>query len=108
MRVDKIAGIILVVASLSLVVSSAATAGQQWLLMSRHGECVEIGSLKRKIPDLGDIADPYSFIELMRQRGHEVELNEISAGNGKAVEVKVPYQGLFLVFVMSEMCQRAK
>ena len=74
--------------------------------MSRHGDCVEVGSLKRRIPDLGDVSDPYSFIRLMRQRGHQVSSNEISEAKGKAVEVKVPEKGLALIFVAPELCDK--
>jgi hypothetical protein len=107
MRTNTIAGIFLSTALLGFVMLAVASAETQWLLMSRDGECVEIGSLKRKIPDLGDISDPYSFVKLMRQKGYEVSSNEISGANGKAVEVKVPERGLFLVFVVPEMCQQS-
>ena len=65
----------------------------------------EIASLKRRIPDLGDVSDPDSFIKLMRQRGHQVSSNEISVARGKAVEVKVPEKELFLIFVAPEVCE---
>ena len=101
-------GMVSVLATLlGLVMPLEAASAQQWLLMSREGECVEIASLRRKIPDLGEINDPYSFIRLMRQKGHEVSSNEISETNGKAVEVKVPEKGLFLIFVAPEMCQQS-
>jgi len=77
----------------------------QWFLMSRHGECAEIQSLKRKVPDLGDVRDPSAFIKLMRDKGYQVMPNEVSTPNGKVVEVKVPEQELSLMFVTSEVCQ---
>ena len=85
---------------------SVAASGQQWFLMARHGECVEIDRLKRKIPELGDINDPYSFVKLMRQKGHTVASAEIPETKGKAIEVKVPEKGLSLVFVTPELCQK--
>lgn len=106
MRIGKMAVVTLIAASLGCVTPLEAASGQRWMLMSRHGDCVEIGSLRRKIPDLGEINDPYSFIRLMRQNGHEVISNEISGTKGKAVEVKVPEKSLFLIFVEPEMCQQ--
>ncbi len=88
-------------------VSSVAVLGQQWLLMARHGECMEVGTLKRKVPDLGEINDPYSFVKFMRQKGHTVTSAEVIETKGKAVEVKVPEEGLSLVFVTPELCQKS-
>ena len=80
---------------------------QQWFLMARHGECMEVEGLKRKVPDLADIKDPYSFIKFMRQKGHTVTFSEMTEVKGKAVEVKVPEKDLFLIFVTAELCQEA-
>jgi hypothetical protein len=85
---------------------SVALAAAQWMLMARHGECVEVESLKRVVPDLGDVRDPYSFVNLMRQRGHQVSSNEVAGSNGKAVEVKVAEKELSLVFVAPELCEK--
>lgn len=75
--------------------------------MSRHGECAEIQSLKRKVPDLGDVRDPSAFIKLMRDKGYQVMPKEASTPNGKVVEGKVPEQELSLMFVTSEVCQQS-
>lgn len=85
---------------------SDSFAAAEWFLMSRHGECVEIQSLKRKVPDLGDVRDPSAFIKLMRDKGYQVTVSEISTPTGKAVEVKVPERELSLVFVPPEVCQQ--
>lgn len=84
-----------------------AVSGQQWFLMARHGECVEIDKIKRKVPDLGAISDPYTFVKLMQQKGYTVSSAEISETKGKAIEVKVPEKELFLVFVTPELCQNS-
>lgn len=76
--------------------------------MSRHGECVEIQSLTRKVSDLGDARDPTAFIKLMRGKGHQVLVNEISMPNGKAVEVNVPERELAVIFVTPEVCQQSE
>ncbi|MBI5074366.1 MAG: hypothetical protein HZB62_04260 [Nitrospirae bacterium] len=89
-----------------MVFPPSAKAEPRWLLMARHGDCVEIESLKRKIPDLGDINDPFSFIRFMNEKGHRADSNELPAGKGRAVEVSVPELQLFLLFVTSEMCQQ--
>jgi hypothetical protein len=83
----------------------AQPTGSQWLLMSREGDCSEIQVLKRKIPDLGDVRDPDSFVKLMRAKGLQVTSNEISGPKGKAVEVKVPEKELFLLFVPAASCE---
>jgi len=81
-----------------------AFSAERWLLMARHGECMEIERLKRKVPELADIGDPYSFVNLMRQKGHTVTSNEVPGTEGKAVEVKVPEKELSLVFATRELC----
>jgi hypothetical protein len=88
----------------SLMTLPTAEAAERWLLMSRHGECVEVGVLKRKVPDLGEVRDPGAFVSFMRQKGYEVTVTRVSVPRGKAQEVKVPQKELFLTFVTSEMC----
>jgi len=73
--------------------------------MARHGECAEVASLKRKVPDLGQVRDPESFVRFMREKGHHVTANEITTPNGRAVEVRIPDQELALVFVTAALCQ---
>ena len=98
---------ILIGAALFLSISqSVSLAASEWLLMARHGECEQINSLERKVPDLGDIRDPPAFIRLMRDKGYQVMVNEVSTPKGKAVEVKVPERELFLMFVTPEVCQQ--
>lgn len=75
--------------------------------MARHGECTQINSLERKVPDLGDVRDPSAFIQLMRDKGYQVTANEVSTPNGKAVKVRVPERELSLMFVPPEVCQQS-
>jgi hypothetical protein len=72
--------------------------------MARHGECAKVDTLKRKIPDLGTVADPMSFAELMRRQDRGTTINEQSLAKGRAFEVIVPTRGLELVFVTAELC----
>jgi len=95
-------------ACLSLMTPQTAQAAERWFLMSRHGDCAEVGVLKRKVPDLGDVSDPDTFATFMRQKGYEVTSTRVSVPKGKAQEIKVPQQGLFLIFVTSEMCSGQK
>ena len=82
---------ILVGVALFLFLGEAISlAASEWLLMSRHGECTDIASLTRKVPDLGEIRDPSAFVQLMRDKGYQVTVNEVETSTGKVVEVKVP------------------
>ena len=77
-----------------------------WFLMSRHGECFEISSLKRKIPDMAGIRDPESFIKLMESKNYKVKIGKLEGLEGKAVQVSVPAKGLDLIFVTKSICQK--
>jgi hypothetical protein len=51
--------IILIGAALLLFIGqSDSFAAAEWFFMSRHGECVEIQSLKHKVPEPGEVRDP--------------------------------------------------
>jgi hypothetical protein len=78
---------------------------EKWFLMARHGECAEIKSLERKIPDIEGVNDPQSFSKLMKEKGYEVITNELKELQGKAVEVSVPNEGLSLMFVVESVCK---
>ena len=82
-----------------------AFAALEWFLFSRHGECSEIASLKRKVPDLGEVRDPDAFMTLMRDKGHRATAQETSVEKGRLVEMTVPDQGLALVFVTAALCR---
>jgi hypothetical protein len=84
---------------------SFALESSEWRLMARHGECAEITTLERKVPDLGEIRDPSTFAKLMREKGYRVTVNEVSTPIGKAVEVNVLERELSLIFVTPEVCQ---
>jgi hypothetical protein len=86
----KFSTIVLAALCAGFVERAAQADVSQWFLISRHGECAEIQSLKRKVPDLGDVRDPSAFIKLMREKGYQLMMNEVSTPKGKAVEVKVP------------------
>lgn len=76
-----------------------------WMLMSRHGGCVELGVLKRKIPEIAAIKSPAEFIKLMRDTGYSVSVQEVAGETAKAVVVEVPARELSLIFATQEMCR---
>lgn len=90
------------------VSASFAYAEPQWFLMARHGECMDVASLKRRIPDLGDVRDPAVFAKVMQGKGHQVTMIDVPMPKGKAVEVRVPARELALIFVTSEVCAQAE
>ena len=94
-----------VLAYLGLMTWPPVQATERWCLMSRHGECVAVGTLKRKVPDLGEINDPHAFTVLMRQKGYTVTSTRASVPVGEAHEVRVPERDLYLLFVTPEMCR---
>ena len=93
------------IACLAFSCAATAEAADKWFLMGRHGECAEVASLKRKVPDLGEVRDPVAFAAFMRAKGHEVTTNALPVPKGKAQEVKVPAAELFLVFVTADLCE---
>ena len=75
----------------------------EWFLMARHGECVKIKSLERKIPNLEGIDTPVSFEKLMRERGFKIQITEMPDIKGFLVEV--PEKELSLLFVKRPSCK---
>jgi hypothetical protein len=87
-----------------LVVSQHALAADKWFLLARHGECFPIRSMERKLPDLGNIADPEAFVKFIRAKGLKVDSKVMPVQTGRAVEVRVPEKELALVFVTADVC----
>lgn len=97
---------LVLIGPMSTIASTAPPA--EWKLMARHGECMEISTLKRKIPDLGNISYPDAFVKFMREKGEAVKVTESAEAKGKMVEVSIPAKSLALIFVVRELCQDAK
>lgn len=89
------------------LVPESALAADKWFLLARHGECVPIKSLERKFPDLGNVAEPESFMQFVRAKGLKVTSKAMPVRAGSAVEVHVPERELALVFATAEFCSRA-
>jgi len=78
--------------------------------MSRHGECAEITTLQRKIPDLSNITDPQTFIAFMEKKGHNVIVKDLYSNERKEIQgmvfdVRIPSEGLSLLFVKGIICK---
>lgn len=88
-------------------VAAAATAAPHWQLMGRHGECVAIASLSRKLPELGRLAeDPRDFAEQLRDHGLAVTVARIDTGQPDVElwSVEVPARELALLFATTQAC----
>jgi hypothetical protein len=88
-----------------VVFNTSAAESSDWYLMSRHGQCAEIKVFERKVPDLGDVSSPDTFVNLMEDRGYDVAVNEMSELNGNAVQVNVPEKDLSVIFVKKLLCK---
>lgn len=88
----------------AMLTAAPLQAAEQWFLMSRHGECARIDSLARRIPDLGAVADPRSFVATMRGKGYAATIVEHALPKGAAFEVRVPEKELSLLFVTADVC----
>jgi hypothetical protein len=78
----------------------------RWMLMSRHGECVEINSLKGKLPNLPNISEVSSLIEFANSRGHFVNSKELRGSAGRAYEIEISDLSLNLVLVRESLCAK--
>lgn len=93
------------VAGLSVLESAAATEAQaRWMLMSRQGECVELNSLKSKIPELPPVSEPLELSRFLDAQGHFVAANELRGSAGRAHEIKVSDLSLHLILVRESLC----
>ena len=79
---------------------------KEWMLMARHGECVEIQSLARKFPQMDKISTPDEFIKTMSQRGYSVKDNLLPDSNGQVIQVDVDEENITLLFVDVVLCQK--
>ena len=84
---------------------TSAAESSDWYLISRQCQCTEIKVLERKVPDLGDVGSPETFVNIMKERGYDVAVNEMHELNGNAVQVNVPAKGLSVIFVKKLFCK---
>jgi len=78
-----------------------------WMLAGREGECAPLSILSKKGPEYSDIQSPYQLAEKLRAAGHKAEVKEFNAGTRPAVEVRAPSEGLYVMFVKKELCDKS-
>lgn len=89
-----------------LFVPASHGQGNDWLLMGRHGECVEVSALaERKLPEARGTSDPQVIVQRLRDKGIEVSTQPMALPAGPAVTMTVPSRGLDMVFVPASVCQ---
>lgn len=92
------------VAAVIAAAASSIEAQEQWLLMSRHGECVSISSLKRVFPDMEAVSTPEAFIAFVKRKGLRVTIREFEVPVGQLRGVEVPQKELALWFANRPLC----
>lgn len=76
-----------------------------WVLMSRHGECVEMApALRHRFEDLPKITSPDQFVAEMQRRGLKVTVDRSQEGQAGVVMVAVPERELSMAFARRERC----
>lgn len=76
-----------------------------WVLMSRHGECVEMASaLRHQFADLPLITNPDQFVAELRHRGLKVSVDRGLEQQGGMVLVTVPERELSMAFAHRARC----
>ena len=86
--------------------ANAEDATPDWMLMSRHGECVEISSLEQKLPNLPNIYGPESLVEFFDSEGYFVDSKELRGSAGRAYEISVSDLLLSLMMVRETLCPK--
>jgi hypothetical protein len=73
-----------------------------WLLMGRHGACVEIAEVAHRRPVLSGITTPQALVDRLRRRGEPVRIERLAE---EAVTVTAPGERLALIFVREALCR---
>lgn len=94
----------LALAAAAVCLMPAAHAADDWFLMSRAGQCMEMGALFAKMPDLANVKTPQEYIALMEAKGNEVSANVTESAKGKTYRVQIASKGLTLTFVEPGVC----
>jgi len=82
-----------------------ANASEKWMLMSRHGECAELESLKRKLPNMPNISEMSSLIDFFKSEGYSVESKLFPNTKNGAYQIDVPDLSLNLMLVRESFCE---
>ncbi|MCP5200949.1 MAG: hypothetical protein H6977_13120 [Gammaproteobacteria bacterium] len=75
-----------------------------WVLMSRHGECEPMASLRREVPALPEITEPAALVGFLESQGHFVASRSLPGSAGRAYQVDVADLSLNLVLVRESLC----
>ena len=94
----------LFIAALPVALSVWAAETSEWSLAGQEGKCIPLSVLTKKGPEFQDIQSPYQLVEKMRAAGHKAEIKEHKAGSRPAVEVRIPFRDLYVMFVKSSAC----
>lgn len=98
--------LLIILLSMATLLSANPRDDQQWYLMARHGECMEINSLVRKLPDIGGVDTPDAVIAFMQSKGYKFIVGKPKELKGEVVFVNSPEKGLDLIFVMQSICKK--
>ena len=76
-----------------------------WLLAGREGECAPT-SILAKGPEYNDISEPATASGEAASGAHKAEMKEFKAGTRPAVEVRAPSEGIAIMFIKKEFCDK--
>ena len=87
-----------------------AAADPEWVLMSRHGDCVSLSDAAQREAVFQGVSTPEALVDAIRRRGEAVTVNETRfddtrLGEITVVEVTAPGLGLAVMLVPREVCQ---
>lgn len=77
----------------------------KWFLMSRHGDCAEIATLRRKLPDMPEIDGPVSFSQYMAASGHIAVEQPLQSNKDDFAQIDVETLSLSLIFMKETLCK---
>lgn len=79
-------------------------AANDWLLMSREGECNEIApALRHRFGEFAPVRTPEEFVEALRARGIAARATPVDGAVG-VVMVEAPRENLTLIFAQRSRC----
>ncbi len=97
-----VVGMLLTALPLLVVLPAAAN---DWLLMSREGECNEIAPvLRHRFGEFAPVRTPEAFVEALRARGIDARATPVNGAPG-VVMVEAPSENLTLIFAQRSHCR---
>jgi flavorubredoxin len=78
---------------------------EEWLLLSREGECTTLDVLQRKLPKMPPLHTP-DTLETYLKKDHFAYSRKVHSGElGVLIEFQVPAAGLSVVLVPRQYCR---